>query len=113
MIMDRSKVDDESTTFIFWDFYECTREAREWIDRVLLRAILQVHIELDRIEIMVMQMECAMSDTEVWSERDIALIHLYIWIVRIELRYEKWSICRSRRKIESYLSVVSEYLETK
>lgn len=113
MIMDGGKVDDEATTFIFGDFHQCTRETREWIDRVFFCPILQVHIELDRVEVMMVEMESAVPDSEISMYRSLALVHLYVWIVRIELRYEKWSIRSCRRKIEPYLSVMSKYLETK
>lgn len=55
--MDRSKVDDEASAFMLGDLHECTRETREGIDGILFRAILEIDIELDRIEIMMVEVE--------------------------------------------------------
>lgn len=87
--MDRYKVDDESTDLSLRDLHKGARESRKWVDRVFLRAILQVYIELDRIEIMMMQVEGAVSDRCIGIEGNRTCIHLDVRIVCVELGYEE------------------------
>lgn len=113
MIVNGPKINNKTSTLVFWDFYQRARQTRERIDRIFLGSILQIDVELDSVEIVMMEHQGSMTNRKVGVDGNSTFRDFYIRIVCIELRYEKGRIFFLSRKIKSYLSVVAENLKSK
>ncbi len=89
IIMNRRKIDNNSSNISFWDLYQCAREWRKRINRIFLSTILHIHIEFQRTCIKMGKFYFSYCEFLIRVQNIDRFFELYIWIVSIELRCKK------------------------
>lgn len=98
IVVDRRKIHNNSSHMTFWYFYQCTRQGRKRIDRVLLSTIFHIHVKLQSTRVMMSQFYFSHSEDLIRKKDIRGFFEFYIRIMCIELGSEKGSICGRSRK---------------